>query len=251
MTKNKRHSLIIFGSGLLALALIFVSQAAIAESPHPTPFSWTYDLNFQRDGDDHLGVATYTLEPQPKRLRASTGGLKTKTRGDYVFSILLKTNRNEIKSTSQLVLKHDASAYVVPLERQEKFVVYGIPLPRKRVAITPTSDRPYYDDMSATLLLLKNVRKTAMGESKARSWRIWMADDNEWANFKLARETERVSTPIGELDSYTLERVYDNPNKSFKVWIARDGGYLVQLVKVNPDETLHLTINKAPLKSVL
>lgn len=228
-------------SMLIAIvSLSFLPVFTMADGQKLTPFEWHYDVSYSKRDKVYDGIGSYSLQ---------TATRKSDLQEDedrYEFTALLETHKNILKSVDTLLLRYDENDYVVPIRRHQKNLVFkSIPF-NKKIAITPHESGSYYDTWSAILFLVNQLQQFSQKRSDVKQWKLWLADDNKWEEFYLA-DDERINTPIGEIDSYVIIKKEDNPEKEFKLWIAKEGFYLAKFENKKNDEKTFMIINKTPL----
>ncbi len=232
------------------------------------PFHWKYDVVYTKGKQKYKGEGAYILEDKNEE-------------GTYRFMATLQTNNRVLKSRDILTLRYDAQHIVIPLSRKQRNVVFGFP--RNKKIKLDESYSPYYDALSALLLLkhdltqwesqeefqreLENGKLDASADrdfavasdeglnkilnnnanNNANSpkirWKLWMADAQKWEEFYLG-DDETINTPLGDIECYVVHKVEDRPDRIFKVWMAKEGKYIARMLQHNRKEVTVMNIKQ-------
>ena len=224
------------------------------------PFHWKYDVAYKKGKQKYRGEGAYILEGKNEE-------------GNYRFMATVRTKSRVFISQDVLTLRYDVQDIVVPISRKQRFVILGFP--RKKKIELDRSSSPYYDALSALLLLKHNLTHwEAQGKTKNSrldipanryfadasaeapdevfnnitkssriSWKLWMADDQKWGEFYLG-DDETINTPLGDIECYVVHKVEDRPDRIFKVWMAKEGKYIARMLQHTRNESTVMNIKQ-------
>ena len=233
---------------LLALFILLIISFNLA-AQELTPFTWNYDITYNKGKTTYKGTGSYVLAAIDKNLESTKNNKRKNKRkkkpeypadAAYTFISSIETASKAFSSADTLWLRYDTTNYVVPLQRKQKMLILGFPR-RKDIPLTPLAEGAYYDEQSAVLFLRNEVKKYVTGESPVNEWEIWLADRDKKEKYYLAAD-EKISTPLGEIDCYVIEKDEKDSNWKFNVWLAKDGLYIAKVVQTNGDATTSMVI---------
>ncbi len=260
-----------FALSFVICILLFFTTLADGQDKLSTimqPFHWKYDVVYTKGKQKYKGEGAYILEGKNEE-------------GNYRFMATLQTNNRVLKSRDVLTLRYDEQDIVIPLSRKQRNVVLGFP--RNKKIKLDGSHTPYYDALSALLLLKHDLtqwetQRKAHGEFQGElkngrldtstdrnfaaasdeglnkilnnnanfpkiRWKLWMADEQKWEEFYLG-DDETINTPLGDIECYVVHKQEDRPDRVFKVWMAKEGKYIARMQQHNRKEVTVMNIKQ-------